>query len=212
MGSFPNIIYQSKVFVVCEGNEEKEYFKRLMALNVWEPIYKFIPKNARGANNIFPTFQAIYQNDSYDAILVFCDTDKKPFKEYTKVKQKFFDFFGNDFALDKIVIFANPCTMQIILSHFGNVNLKTQSKKVNSKEIDRLTGIKGYGARGDQLNELLLMITRSSYYDMKDRVGQIDKNYQITPSTNFIRFINCFEDSSGDWANEVRDALEPQDQ
>lgn len=42
---------------------------------------------------------------------------------------------------DDIVIFGNPCTMQIMLSHFAEVKLTSQSKSVNDEYIEKLVGI-----------------------------------------------------------------------
>ncbi len=64
--------------------------------------------------------------------------------------------------------------MQIILLHFGEVALKNQGKKTNSAEIERLTGIPGYDAHEDQIQELCGKITRSNYSDMKMRAETIN--------------------------------------
>ena len=71
----------------------------------------------------------LYANDTYELILVFCDTDKEPYREYAQIKKKINQFLSKTKASDKLIIFANPCTMQIILSHFGDVSLKNQEKK-----------------------------------------------------------------------------------
>lgn len=56
----------------------------------------------------------LYQNGSYDVVLVFCDTDKKPYEQYADIKHKINEFHGVDHAADHVIIFGNPCTMQII--------------------------------------------------------------------------------------------------
>ena len=66
-----------KICIVCEGNEEYEYLKRLIDLHVWNSIYKVELKNAEGNGNIAARYQDGYQNDVYDAVFVFCDTEKK---------------------------------------------------------------------------------------------------------------------------------------
>ena len=73
-------------------------------------------------NTIIARYQEKYQSDSYSLVLIFCDTDKGPSKEYKEIKQKINDFHDEDVA-DDIVIFGNPCTMQIILSHFAEIKL-----------------------------------------------------------------------------------------
>ena len=64
----------------------------------------------------------------YSLVLVFCDTDKSPYSKYKEIKKQINEIHGNDVA-DDIVIFGNPCTMQIILSHFAKIKLKSQSNK-----------------------------------------------------------------------------------
>ena len=107
------------------------------------------------------TFQNEFQNDRYEIILVLCDTDKGPYREYRQIKEK-------------LIIFANPCTMQIILQHFGDVRLINQGKKTNSAEIEHLTGVIGYDAHEEQILELCRRITRSNYPDMRERSEAIN--------------------------------------
>jgi len=204
----PLIQYRHKVCVICEGLEDAEYFKRLMQLNVWNnDIYEFIPINAESASNIPARYQNAYSNDSYEIILVFCDTDKAPYREYSKVKQKINDFHAKQDISDKIIIYANPCTMQIILSHFGDVNLKNQGKKTNAKTIEELTGITNYDAHEDQVAELCAKIFRRSYPKMKARVADMNQNDTTSGSTNFIIFLERFESADPDWIKEIDDSI-----
>lgn len=53
---------------------------------------------------------------------MFCDTDKLPSTRYKKIKDEIDEFHGKKVA-GEIVIFGNPCTMQIILSHFTEIKL-----------------------------------------------------------------------------------------
>ena len=46
------------------------------------------PINAKSASNIFARYQDAYNNDAYEVILVFCDTDKAPYREYSQIKNK----------------------------------------------------------------------------------------------------------------------------
>lgn len=59
-----------------------------MDLNVWDSAYSFTPINVKSASNIPARFQNEFQNDRYEIILVFCDTDKEPYREYALVKAK----------------------------------------------------------------------------------------------------------------------------
>ena len=151
----PPIGYRHRVCVICEGLEYTEYFNRLLQLNVWRTdIYDFYPINAKSASNIFARYQDAYNNDAYEVILVFFDTDKAPYREYSLIKNKINGFHAKSGVTDKVVIFANPCTMQIVLSHFGDADLRNQGKKTNGRIIEELTGVANYDAHADQVKEL----------------------------------------------------------
>ena len=128
MAKLPILSIKHKVCIICEGLEEHLYISRLLELNVWDDVYEFTPINAKSASNIFSRYHDVYSNDKYEVVLIFCDTDKKPYREYLPLKNKIHNLHGCVDAVNKIVIFANPCTMQIILSHFGDVSLKNQGK------------------------------------------------------------------------------------
>lgn len=53
------------------------------------------------------------------------------FRNIKEIKQKINDFHGED-IIDDMVIFRNPYTMQIILSHLYEIKLTSQSKTINS--------------------------------------------------------------------------------
>ena len=68
-----------KICIICEGSEEYDYLERLNFLRVWNEQYEIILDNADGNGNIPARYQDRYQNGSYEVVLVFCDTDKKPY-------------------------------------------------------------------------------------------------------------------------------------
>lgn len=78
----PKLFDKHKICVICEGNEEYEYHERLKALKVWDAQYEIISDNAGGNGNIPARYQDSYQNGSYELVLVFCDTEKKPYEQY----------------------------------------------------------------------------------------------------------------------------------
>ena len=140
------------------------------------------------------TFQNEFQNDRYEIILVLCDTDKEPYREYRQIKEK-------------LIIFANPCTMQIILSHFGDVSLKTQSKHANAGEIEKWTGVKDYDAHEDQIKMICSKIFRRSYAAMKQRVAAINFSDTTLCSTNFSVFLERFENEDTKWISAIQKYL-----
>ena len=160
MSNRPPITYKPKVCVICEGLEEKIYFDRLTKIGVLNKHYRFFPQDAGGQAKIFAKFQAVYQNDNYDVILILCDTDKKPHKGYNEMRKRINEQFNSRTAVtNRIVIYTNPCTMQIVLSHFAEVELKTQSKSVNAPIIEKLTGVSGYKAKKKQIEDICKQIT-----------------------------------------------------
>lgn len=208
MFNLPPINNKHKVCVICEGFEDIYYFKRLNELNVWDTSYEFILINAKSASNIFACYQDAYNNDRYEVILIFCDTDKKPFREYKQIKKKINDFHDGKSVSNKIIIFANPCTMQIILSHFGEVYLKNQGKKANADVIEQLTGVKNYDAHEEQIKDVCNKIFRRSYPEMKERISRINFKDDISCSTNFIDFINKFESNNLSWIKSINKYLQ----
>lgn len=207
MAKLPPISHQHRICVICEGLEDVSYFKRLLELNVWSSMYKFTPINAKSASNIPARFEDAYHNNQYEIILVFCDTDKEPYREYSLTKKKINLFLGKQKADEKLIIFANPCTMQIILSHFGEVSLTSQGKKTNSALIEELTGVKDYDAHEEQVKALCSRVVRRTYQDMKKRVSAINYPDTTPASTNFILFLDRFESDDAKWIKVIQDYL-----
>lgn len=207
MSALPPIRSKHRVCVICEGFEDYHYFKRPMDLNVWNSAYNFTLINVKSASNIPARFQNEYQNDRYEIILVFCDTDKEPYREYAQVKTKINNFLGKRKVAEKVIIFANPCTMQIVLLHFGDISLKNQGKKTNSSVIEQTTGIQNYDAHEEQIKELCRKITRTNYPEMKRRAEAINNPDTISGSTNICTFLDRFEAADDRWIAEIRKAL-----
>lgn len=207
MSALPPIRRKHRVCIICEGFEDYHYFNRLVELNVWNSAYNFTLINVKSASNIFARFQNEFQNDRYEIILVFCDTDKEPYREYAQVKAKINNLFGKRKVAEKVIIFANPCTMQIMLLHFGDISLKNQGKKTNSSVIEDMTGIQNYDAHEEQIKELCRKITRTNYPEMKRRAEAINLPDTISGSTNISAFLDWFEAADDRWITEIRKAL-----
>lgn len=207
MSNLPFLDQRHRICIISEGGEDNAYIKKLIALQVWNSIYDIKPIDVGSASSIFPRYQSLYQNNSFAAILVFCDTDKYPYKEYKLIKKKINEFHNKTSASSKVVIFANPCTMQIILSHFGDIILKTQSKKTNAPIIYDLTGVKDYDAHEEQVKAICKQITKSNYKEMKKRIAKINFGDETSGSTNFIDFIDKFESNEPKWIKAIEQAL-----
>ena len=208
MSNRPTFLSKHKVCVICEGLEEFLYFNRLLELNLWSTVYHFTPINAKGESNVFARFQDAYNNDNYEIVIIFCDTDKRPSEEYLKLKAKVNNFFDMRDAAQKLILWANPCSMQIILSHFGNVALSTQAKKTNAPIIEALTGVKDYDGHEKQVKSICNQIHRSSYGEMKERLRKEQYNDEETGSSNVVYFVELFERDDIDWIKDINRYLD----
>ena len=195
-----------KICIICEGYEELDYIEALRNKAVFSNKYDFITVNAKSINTIIARYQEKFQSDSYSLVLIFCDTDKGPSEKYKEIKQKINEFHEADVA-DDIIIFGNPCTMQIILSHFAEIKLTSQSKSVNAKYIENLTGIQNYKATDEQRKELFSKIKRDNYNVMKENVKKLSTNDEELSSTNILNFIEKFESDDDSWIDEINDRL-----
>lgn len=204
----PTFSDKPKICVICEGDEEYAYLERLIVLNVWNTQYKILPDNAGGNGNIPARYQDRYQNGSYELVLVFCDTEKKPYEQYEEIKQKINEFHGVDNAADEVVIFGNPCTMQIIIKHWADDNLKSPAKKINASLIKEYTGVENYKARADQIKEVMKHITIENYKDMRKRVSRLEVDDTVKGSSNFGEFIKLFESDDVGWIDEINSKIE----
>ncbi len=197
---------ERKICIICEGFEEIDYLNALINKAVFSNKYEFVLINSKSINNISSIYQIRYQSNSYDLVLAFCDTDKRPSTRYKEIKREINEFHGKIVA-DDIVIFGNPCTMQIIISHFAEIKLTSQSKTINSKFIERYVGIKNYKATDEQRKELFRKIKRDNYEKMKENVGKLSVDDNITSSTNILKFLKRFEDENTIWIDEINKKL-----
>lgn len=204
----PQIFTGSKICIICEGDEEYEYLKKLIELDVWDKKYLFQLENAEGNGNIPARYQDKFQNSSYDLVLIFCDTDKKPYEQYIDIKRKINEFHGVKNAADQVIIYGNPCTMQIIIEHWDDVVLASHKKKKNAPIIFDLTGIEGYKGRADQRQELFSQITKENYQQMRERIKKFPSDDTIEGSTNFGEFIERFSTADSKWIQMINDKLD----
>lgn len=204
----PRVSDKHKICIICEGNEEYEYLNRLKDLKVWDEQYDFSLVNAGGNGNIPARYQDRYQNGSYEVILVFCDTEKKPYEQYEDIKRKINDFHGVPNAADEVVMFGNPCTMQIIAKHWTDENLRSPAKPVNAPLVKKYTGVENYKGRADQIKEVMKYVTEENYVDMRQRVSRLEKIDNLTGSSNFGKFIKLFESENSGWIDGINEKLE----
>lgn len=204
----PKLFDKHKICVICEGNEEFEYLERLKALKVWDAQYEIIPDNVGGNGNIPARYQDSYQNSSYELVLVFCNTEKKPYEQYEDIKRKINEFHGIETAADDVIMFGNPCTMQIITKHWTETLIKSPAKPVNAPLIEEFTGVKNYKGRADQIAAVMEHVTAENYFDMRERVSGLETRDTVVGSSNFGRFMELFGSGDAGWIDEINDELE----
>lgn len=204
----PKFLDKHKIGIICEGNEEYEYLNRLKDLKVWNEQYDISLVNAGGNGNIPARYQDRYQNGSDELVLAFCDTEKKPYEQYEDIKRKINEFHGVDNAATEVVIFGNPCTMQIITKHWTDENIKSPAKLVNAPLIENFTGVENYKGRADQIAVVMTHVTSENYKDMSQRVKSLNSDDSVTGSSNFSKFIKMFESDDSGWIEDINEILE----
>lgn len=204
----PSINNQTKICIICEGNEEYEYLMRLKTLGVWDKKYDISLENADGNGNVPARYQDKYQNGSYDLVLMFCDTDRKPYEQYVDIKRKIDDFHGVEGAADAVLMYGNPCTMQIVIQHWKEVCLKSPAKKVNAPIIEECTGVANYKAKKEQLDSLYEQVTKDNYVDMLERVKRLPEDDTVVGSSNFARFMDGLGSGDVAWIDGINEVLE----
>jgi len=206
---FPNISTSKRVCIVCEGDEEYCYIDKLKDLKLFHHNYSVKPINAKGLTKVFDRYDKTVKNGNYDIIIIFCDTDNAPFEEFRKLQTKLKDYYGKNKVEDlpPIVYFGNPCSMQIILSHFDKVKLKSRLKSDNAPLIEKLTGIKNYRAQESDLNSLMNKINVNNFNVMKNNIVNLPADFNITPSTNILTLFKYLECDKTKWINDINKKL-----
>lgn len=196
-----------KICIICEGNEEYDYLFRLKELQVWRKQYSVKIKKAGSIDNISAMYQNEYANDNYELVLIFCDTEITPYEQYERLKQSLTDLFGELEAAQLVIFFANPCTMQVVLSHFKAVKLQSNQKSQNRSLIKRLTGVEDYRAQEQQRDAIMKKITVNNYVTLKKNIAILSDDDKKTPSTNFLTLLNYLESDNTKWIKNIGKAI-----
>ena len=199
---------KKRILIIAEGYEEKPYIEKIIHFPNINSVYHFSPVvNAKGAGNLFARFQYEMQRGFHDIVLIFCDADKGSEEFFDVVNKIGKEFFVNQVDALNVFIFANPVTLQIVLSHFGEVNLTKISKSKNSETVKLLTGIENYAAKEQQIEEMVNMIHPDSLPDFKFRLSKISKDINDIPSSNFLTFLERFENDDVKWIDDINNLL-----
>lgn len=204
----PSFVTKTKVCIICEGNEEYYYLGKLNTLGVWDDHYDIELINAKGNGNIPARYQDKFQNGSSDIVLIFCDTDRKPYEQYIDIKHKINEFHGVDNAAERVIIFGNPCTMDVIVKHWADIDLKSPAKKINAPVIEQFTGVEHYRAKKEQIEKVMQFITSENYFLMKKRVYLKSNNDNEKNSSNFDQLAFYLESDHDDWIVDINNMLD----
>ncbi|MCD8285970.1 MAG: hypothetical protein LUD50_01930 [Clostridia bacterium] len=201
------------ILIICEGKEEYYYFKRLNALKVWSHNFRIDLDPAYGSGNLYNKYLQGLLKPNYALVLIVCDTEMYPYTEYVNLCKRINKRCGSGIASDKVVFFCNPCTLQIVLSHFKtegkkNQNLTTNDKFENRGIVQYYTGVKDYEPNDTKLNELYLKLTPDNFNLMMEKISNLSTDFQTIPSTNmqqlFIHLTDDIEDSANKWIRDTR--------
>lgn len=108
---------------------------------------------------------------------------------------------------EKVITFTRPCTLQIILSHFGEVNLTTQAKASAREDVERLTGVQHYDAHQDQLNTICQKIFFRSWGELQDRLKLLSTNPNDIPSSNICLLFDRLCSDNFEWIDDLNASI-----
>ncbi len=203
----PPIKQSNRILIICEGNEEYEYLSRLKVCKVWSYEFSVDLKNAESIDNIVSLYEYHYQSGNYKLVVICCDTEKTPYTQFIALKNKIDNVHGNNASMH-IVFFTNPCTMQVILSHFAVVSLKSNSKSINSKLINTLTGVKDYRATQKQLSSIMKKINSNNYQTMKKNISTLSTKWNAVPSSNMLNLFSNLDIGNEKWLKDINKKIE----
>jgi len=192
--------------LIVEGDEEELYFNRLNEKAVFSPIWNIKIVNAHSESSIPLRYQAEYNKNYHEVVLIVCDKDREP-KEFDLLIKKM-DLILGEGKSKEVIFFTCPCTLQIILSHFGEVELKTQAKKEARPIVEMFTGVQGYDAHKEQLQTICSKITQKTYCEMKQRICKMSSFPEDIPSTNLLELFENLENNDLTWIREINARLE----
>ena len=208
MSNLPPFLQNNQLHKVClivEGYEEYFYFDKLLQFPCFQGTYSIKPINAKTASNIPGIYQAEFSKNIHEVVLVVCDKDRIP-TEYNNILAQL-DLILGPGKSKEVVTFTSPCTLQVILSHFGDVSLTTQAKKAARPIVKELTGVDNYDAHQDQLHTICSKIHYRTYDEMKNRVRNLSTCPDDIPSTNILLLLERLESTDTGWISEINDNL-----
>lgn len=224
----PSIIgpSQRRLHVICEGKEDKMYFDTLINLGVWNKDIIIDTEDAMGNTNIkrryesqvssreteeyFQTYIDARRSEDYDAVIIFCDTgaadNSRSRGVFRGILDKTNTHNGTTDETNDVVYYANPVTMQIILSHFKKVSITSENKYDYEKLVYECCGVEDFASLHSEakLNEIMKQINRDNYNNnLKENLKDAPKDYRILNSTNILDLFFKLESSDVTWIDKI---------
>lgn len=114
-----------------------------------------------------------------------------------------------ELASQHVVMFTNPCTMQVILLHWDiSVRLQSPSKRRSASYIEAYTGIQDYSAKESQRTQLVSNITKDNYRTMMTGANQLGMDAALINSTNLHVFFTQLEQPDTNWIDAINKLIE----
>ena len=70
-----------------------------------------------------------------------------------------------------------------------------------------MTGIDNYDAKEKQIEEMMNKIHQDSLSDFKMRLNKLSKDINDIPSSNFLTFLERFENDDVGWIDDINNLL-----
>ena len=194
-----------RVHFICEGAEEVCFVDSLTKVGAFDDAYEISREDAYGAGNIPIVFDQVFQNLDYDAVFVITDVDCMANGTYQNTMAKLESTLG--FSARQIVIFTNPCTIQLFLASRSDDALPNQNKNLFTKYFNTLWngGHKPYAAHSYQLEKLKAEFSLSDYETMMKRIKKYSTKPEDLPSTSANFFLSEFRQSNTKWLEGIMD-------
>lgn len=192
---------EHSIALIVEGYEECYYFNRLTELNIFSKKYDIQLFNAKSASNIASIYQSKLASNRFSVVFVVCDKDRVP-TQYDLIVKEMKLILGEEGA-NETIFFTSPCTLQIILSHFGEVELITQAKPAARRIVKEFTGVENYDAHKQQLETICSKIFRRTFTEMLERISKLSTNSNDLPSTNMLLLFNYLCSDDTEWIKKI---------
>ncbi len=192
-----------KICIICEGHEEKYFMDNLINKIKCYPNYIIESVNAKGNGNLFARYQDRYSQDKDDLVLIFCDTERKPYESFESLVDNLKDNYEiSDF--NDVICFSNPTTLLLILNCFKKYKLTTK-KSSKIKEIVRdIIGIEQYNKKEEKVKAIQSKINKEKIEQLRVNIKELETlDHNTVPGTNFLLWDSRLSSESYKWIEDL---------